>query len=187
MALSSYRIGRPKAGRGRADVNWRRLFEQAQKRGWPISEIARRAGVTTPTVRRYAKHLSLTVSPGSPVRRSIDWGAELDRALAAGETTEQLAGRLRVSRSAVDQAKRRLGVRLPHATGAEPVCADWAAMLEQAVVRGERQADLARRLGVRRQTVAAAALRLGIQLPRRETSPKRPSSASRDDKIAKLP
>lgn len=145
-------------------ATWRSILNEAVRRRWPVSEVVRRTGASMATVRKYCRLHAVTLPPGDPAPRRIDWAAEFEHARIHGETVARLAARLRVTISAVDKAKVRFGIHLARSKGGGPVCPDWPAALRAALTAKETQSDLARRLGVPRQTVNRAAARYGIRL-----------------------
>ena len=160
VEIGAQQVGNPRP----TPASWRSILNEAVRRGWPVSEVVRRTGASIATVRKYCRLHVVALPPGDPAPRRIDWAAEFEHARAHGETIAQLAARIKVTSSAIDKAKVRFGVQLSRGKGGGPVCPDWRMALESARSAKETQSDVARRLGVPRQTVNRAAARLGIAL-----------------------
>lgn len=143
------------------------MLARAHERGLSISDVVRETGVTLVTVRRQAKIHQTTLAPGGSARKHIDWPREFKRALREGESTADLARRLKVGLSSVDKAKVQFGVRLTPGPGGAKACPNWPAEFARALENGEHLGALAKRLGVARQTASAAAKRAGVVLNRK--------------------
>ena len=150
----------------RTPDEWRALLSEAVKKGWSISELFHRTGASVVTIRRQSYAHGIALPRASSASKGIDWAAELKRAQRQGLTLAELAARLRVSPTAVLGAKQKLGVTLAVGKGGGPACSDWPAAFDRALAAGETQSAMARRLGLRPQTVGQAARRLGVVLAR---------------------
>lgn len=182
MPRGDSRSGVERPARRRSAPEWADVLVRARLQGLSISDVVRETGASLVTVRRQARIHQMTLAPASSARKHIDWPREFKRAQRLGESTADLARRLKVGLSSVDKAKAQLGVRLLPGRGGAKACADWSAEFAQALASGEHLGALAKRLGVARQTASAAAKRLGITLRRK--TPKSAPRARRPESVS---
>lgn len=145
-------------------VDWATVLAEAWREKRTVQEVAARTQASPKTVQNHLRRLGIELPRSAAHAQRINWEHELVRARRAGESVRELAQRLGVASSRVDQAKRRLGVELEPDGLSAQLNTEWAAELRRAQELGETPAELGRRLGLSRQVVAATAHRLGLLL-----------------------
>jgi hypothetical protein len=167
--MAAHRAGRQGAGRpSRAGIDWDAELIRAQADAESDAALAARLGMSREAVRRAARNRGVRLVGGvrdqNRRARGIDWPAELARAQAAGETRADIARRLGVTAPSVGYALRVHRVPLPDGR-ARGRGIHWAALVAEAVQRGECAADLARRAGVSGTCARKALSKQGVRLP----------------------